>query len=90
MMIEQPTPEEIKAAQEQFKQLSGWAGGVTAEQRAFLMDGGWYNDAIKGYLIRAMKNAEFSKEDIDKALSGLRWAFDDTTAEEAAEVWRKF
>lgn len=90
MIIEQPTPEEIKAAQEQYKQLSGWAASLTAEQRAFLMDGGWYNDAIRGYLISAMKNAEFSKEDIAKALNGLRWAFDEANSEEAAEVWRKF
>lgn len=90
MIIEQPTPEEIKAAKEQYKQLSVWAASLTADQRAFLMDGGWYNDAIRGYLISAMKNAEFSKEEIAKALNGLRWAFDETTSEEAAEVWRKF
>lgn len=88
--IETPNPEEIKAAQEQFKQLSGWAQGLTAEQRAFLMDGGWYNDAIKGYLIKAMQNADFSQEDIGKALNGLRWALDEMTSTEAAEVWRRY
>ena len=63
---------------------------LTAEERFFLCDLGYFNDTIRGYLIQAMTNADFSKEDITKALGGLCWAFDDVSASEAAEKWRKW
>lgn len=55
-----------------------------------IMDSGVYNDAIKGSLIEAMRNVDFSREDILKALNGLRWALDEMTASDAFENYRKF
>lgn len=55
-----------------------------------IMDSGMYNDAIKGYLIEAMRNVDFSREDIDKVLQGLRWALDELTASDAVDNYRRF
>lgn len=55
-----------------------------------IMDSGMYNDVIKGYLIEAMRNVDFSRQDIERALDGLRWAFDELCACDAFENYRKF
>ena len=62
------------------------ARALTAEERLHICDMGFYNDAIRGYLIKAMKNADFQKEEIARALDGLRWALDSMTAAEAEEM----
>lgn len=59
-------------------------------ERMQLMDMGYYNGCIKGYLIRALQIAEFDRDDIKKALNGMRWALDEMTAAEAAEEYRSF
>ena len=59
-------------------------------ERMNLMDMGYYNECIKGYLVRAMQVAEFDREDIKKALNGMKYALDEITANEAAEEYRKF
>ena len=59
------------------------ARSLTAEERLHICDMGFYNDVIRGYLIRAMKEADFQEEEIERALSGLRWALDSMTAAEA-------
>lgn len=55
-----------------------------------LCDMGFLNDTIKGYLVNAMQRAGFSDDDIRKAYHGLHYAFDEKTAEEAAEIGRRF
>lgn len=55
-----------------------------------IMDSGVYNEAIKGYLIEAMRNADFTSDDICKALQGLRWALDEMTARDAFDSYRNF
>ena len=59
------------------------------EDRFSLCDMGFYNEVIRGYLIESMTNANFSGDEIDRALAGLNSAFDWTTAAEAAEIFRK-
>lgn len=81
---------EEKAALDKIRAMERKAHELTDEERMFIMDMGFYNEVVKGYLVRAMKNAEFDREAITKALGGLRWAFDDLTASEAAEEYRKF
>ena len=90
MMIEQPTPEEIKAAQEQVEAMMAKAQALTAEERFYICDLGYFNDSIKGYLIEAMQNAKFERADIQKALDGMRWALSENSAEDAAEIYREF
>jgi ParB-like chromosome segregation protein Spo0J len=55
-----------------------------------IMDLGYCNNAIKGYLIHAMQIAAFSRDDICKALGGLKLAFDEMTACEAVEAYQAF
>ena len=42
------------------------------------------NDAARGYVIMAMKNLGYTKEDIEKVVDELHFVFD-TTNEEVAE-----
>ena len=66
------------------------AFALTHEERMHICDMGFYNDTIKGYLIAAMRNADFKNDEINRALKGLNTAFDDNTADEAAAVYKKF
>ena len=77
-------PEEnVKAIFEKESMLNQKAYALTEEERLHICDMGFYNNVIRGYLIRAMKEADFQEEEIERALSGLRWALDSMTAAEA-------
>lgn len=60
--IELPSDEEERAAAEKFEKLLRWAQTVSQEQLDFLLDGGWYNSAMKGYLLIAAEEASLTKE----------------------------
>ena len=45
------------------------------------------NDACRGYMIMAMERVGFLASDIRKALESIEECFDDTTVEEAADLW---
>ena len=81
------TPE---AASEKYVQDMAKAVSLTPEQKMMLCDLGYYNEVIHGYLILAMQDSGFDREEIERALSGLNGAFDDTSAAEAKEAYRKF
>ena len=74
---------EKKAAIEKHRMMDEKAFALTNEERLHICDMGFYNDAIRGYLIRAMKEADFQEGEIERALSGLRLALDCMTAAEA-------
>lgn len=74
---------------EKFQELQRKAFALTHEERMGICDMGFYNDVIKGYLIAAMQNEGFSSDDIKRASKGLRRAFDEITAGEAAEIYKK-
>ena len=77
-------PEEnVKAIFEKESMLNQKAYALTEEERLHICDMGFYNNVIRGYLIRAMKEADFQEEEIERALSGLEWALDNMTAAEA-------
>lgn len=63
---------------------------LTKEERYELCDMGYYNDVIRGYLIAAMQDADFSRKDINSVLGALRGVFDTTSAEEADAIWQKY
>lgn len=88
--MSKPSKEEIQAIMAEELRMDGMAQSMTEAERLHVMDMGFYNEAIKGYMVRAMKNADFSREDIAKALGGLRWALDDITAAEAAKEYQRF
>lgn len=49
-----------------------------------------FNDTLKGYLIRALKEAGASEEDYRKIFIGLTWALDLMTMEEARKEYEKY
>ena len=88
--IELPSKEDVEQAQREFKENLKWAQSLTKQQINFLCDGGWYNNTIRGYLIIAARNADFTKEQIRDLLGGLRWAFSEHDKEDADNVSNKF
>ena len=69
------------------RELQSQAMLVPKEVRYKLCDMGYYNDAMKGYLITGMRMMGFSESDIRKAVLGMRKAMDEKTAEEAEKVY---
>ena len=60
---------------------------VPEEVKYQICDMGYFNDAMKGYLIAGMRNAGFSESEIGRAVRGMREAHDELTAEEAEKVY---
>ena len=85
-----PSEEEIKADFEKYGKMLAWAHTLSQEQMDFLCNCGWYNNTIRGYLIAAAREAEFSDEQIRQLLSGLRWAFSEKTKADADEISNRF
>lgn len=77
-------PEWVKREQELLSQ----ALGVPKEVRYKLCDMGYYNDAMKGYMIAGMRKMGFAEAEIRKAVLGMRSAYDELTAEEAEKVYQ--
>lgn len=69
------------------RELMSQAAGVPKEVRYKLCDMGYYNDAMKGYMIAGMRRMGFSESEIRKAVLGMRSAQDELTAEEAERVY---
>ena len=86
--MEKLTKREIETIVAEQNRLDYVASSLTAAERWHIMDMGYYNSAIKGYLLRAM--AGFDDEAISKVLGGLRWALDELSAEEAAKLWDEY
>ena len=70
-------------------EMEAKAFALTEEERMHICDMGFYNDVIRGYLIKAMENTGFEKKDISRALRGLHHAFDDMDAKRAEEFYLK-
>lgn len=45
------------------------------------------NDSARGYIILAMKNLGYKKEDIEKVIDELHYVFDTKTEEEAEKLY---
>lgn len=63
------------------------ASSIPRDVRYKLCDMGYYNDAMKGYMIAGMRKMGFSESEIRKAVLGMRSAMDELTAEEAEKVY---
>jgi hypothetical protein len=70
------------------RELMAAAVAVPKEVRYKLCDMGYYNDAMKGYMIAGMRTMGFSESEIRRAVLGMRNAQDEKTAEEAEKVYR--
>lgn len=66
-----PSDKDIRAAAEKQVKLTKWAQSISQEQLSFLLDGGWYNSAIKGYLLIAAEEANFTEEQTNMLLGGI-------------------
>lgn len=71
------------------QELMSQAAGVPKDVRYKLCDMGYYNDAMKGYMIAGMRKKGFPETEIRKAVLGMRAAHDELTAEEAERVYRE-
>ena len=83
------TEEELRAVREKRRQMDEKAFDLTEEERMHICDMGFYNDVIRGYLIKAMENAGFEKKEVSSALRGLHHAFDDMDAARAEKLYLK-
>lgn len=72
---------------EKERALMAEAAGVPKEVRYKLCDMGYYNDAMKGYMIAGMRRMGFSESEIRKAVLGMRSAHNELTAEEAERIY---
>ena len=79
--------EGLKAAIEKRKLMDEKAFALTNEERMHICDMGFYNDVIRGYLIKAMENADFKDKEISRALRGLYHALDDMDATRAEKLY---
>lgn len=80
---ERPLDEELKAAADKEHELIKWAKSVNQDQINFLLNGGWYNNAIKGYLMLAAEEASFTNEQINALLGGMMKALSNYNKSEA-------
>ena len=81
--------EQLKAAIEKHRLMDEKAFALTNEERMHICDMGFYNDVIRGYLIKVMENADFEKKEISRALRGLYRALDDMDATRAEDLYLK-
>ena len=79
--------EQLKAAIEKHRLMDEKAFALTNEERMHICDMGFYNDVIRGYLIKAMENADFEKKEISRAIRGLHHALDDMDATRAEKLY---
>ncbi len=63
---------------------------MSEEERNALCDSSFFNDYIRGYLVIAMKNNGFSREEILKTVHSLNYIFDECSAAEAKKAWFDF
>ena len=68
-------------------ELTSVALSIPEEVRYKLCDMGYYNDAMKGYLIAGMRRMGFTESEIRRVVRGMRSAHDELTAEEAERVY---
>ena len=82
-----PSDEDIRAAAEKQAKLTKWAQGVSQEQLQFLLDGGWYNSAIKGYVLLAAEEVGFTDEQKNMLLGGIMKALSNYNKAAAEEKY---
>lgn len=51
------------------------------------LEGPWRTDACMGYAIMAMQRAGLKESTIQKVVYEMKWCFDDTTVETAAQKY---
>ncbi|MBR4199963.1 MAG: ParB N-terminal domain-containing protein [Oscillospiraceae bacterium] len=70
------------------RELLCWAQSLTQEQIDFLFNGGWYNNTLKGYVIAAAKDADFTDKQIEDLLTGVRFALSEKDKADAEKLYQ--
>ena len=84
-----PTPEEIAEDNRKYNELLTWAQSLTPDQIAFLCNGGWYNNTMKGYAIRAAREMELNEDQTRELVRCFSYALDMMDKEEAEQLYIK-
>lgn len=71
------------------RELMATAVAVPEEVKYKICDMGYYNDAMKGYMIAGMRTMGFSESEIRRAVLGMRKAHEEKTAVEAERIYRE-
>lgn len=69
------------------RELMAAAVAVPEEVKHKICDMGYFNDAMKGYMIAGMRTMGFSESEIRRAVLGMRKAQEEKTAEEAERIY---
>ena len=85
-----PTPEEIAEDNRKYNELLTWAQSLTPDQIAFLCNGGWYNNTMKGYAIRAAREMELNEDQTREFVRCFSYALDMMDKEEAEKLYIDF
>lgn len=57
------------------------------DKEVLIIGGSMTNDAVRGYVILAMKELGFKKEDIEKVVDELHYTFDTVSEQQAEQVY---
>lgn len=85
--VQLPTREEMRAFWQHQRELDDWAHSLTAEQRNRLCDMGYYNDAMKGYCLRAARESGLTEDQSRELLRCFGYALDVMNKEEAEKLY---
>lgn len=69
-------------------QMMEWAQSLTKEQIDYICDGGWYNNAMRGYLITVARHCELDRDKINEMLQELSYVLDEMGKDSAEKIYR--
>lgn len=85
-----PSKEEREAHSKKTIELMNWSASLSKDQIDYLCNGGWYNNAIYGYLIAAAQESGFTDDQISELIGGLRFALSKKDKQEAEELYMNY
>lgn len=68
--------------------MMNWAQSLTKEQIDYICNGGWYNNAMRGYLITVARHCEMTREQINEMLQELSYVLDEMGKDSAEKIYR--
>lgn len=85
-----PTKEELEAFWKEQNALDDWMQSLTDEQLKHLADSGLYNNAMKGYAVRAAQEMQLDKEQTAELLRCFGYALDMLNKEDAERLYASY
>lgn len=84
------TMDERNEAIKKYNEMLNWTRSLSEEQVHAVMDMGYLNSSLKGYMISAARNAGLDREQTQELLNGLRLALSEQNAADAEKVYIDF